>query len=98
MSKHGVLILAAWAALSLVAGSAVAGDGVSGPGAAADPAGARNLRAVEVSTDTGGNPVVTLSGDGPLAYEPQLVERPTRLVLDLPGVISRLTTRQIPVG
>jgi len=98
MSKHGVLILAAWAALSLVAGTAVAGDGVSGPGAVADPAGARNLKAVEVSTDTGGNPVVTLSGDGPLAYEPQLVERPTRLVLDLPGVISRLTTRQIPVG
>ncbi len=98
MSKHGVLILAALAALLLVAGSAVAGDGVSGSGAAEDPAGARNLEAVEVSTDSGGHPVVTLLGDGALAYEPLLVERPTRLVLDLPGVISRLTTRQIPVG
>ena len=98
MIKHGMLILAALAALLLATGPSVAGDGVDALAAAADPSGARNLTAVEVSTDSGGHPVVTLSGDGALTYETQLLEQPSRLVLDLPGVVSRLATRQIPVG
>jgi type IV pilus secretin PilQ/predicted competence protein len=98
MSKHGMLILAALAALSLAAAPSAAGDDASALGTAMDPVGAKNLKAVEVSTDAGGRPVVTLSGDGTMTYEPQVLERPNRLVLDLPGMVSRLATRQIPVG
>ena len=98
MSKHGMLILAALAALLLAAGPSVAGDGVDALAAAADQGGAKTLKAVEVSTDSGGHHVVTLSGDGALTYESQVLEQPSRLVLDLPGVVSRLATRQIPVG
>ncbi len=98
MSKHGMLILAAVAALLLATGPSVAADGAEALAAAADQGGARNLKAVEVSTDPGGHPVVTLSADGALTYESQLLEQPSRLVLDLPGVVSRLSTRQIPVG
>jgi type IV pilus secretin PilQ/predicted competence protein len=98
MSKHGMLILAALAALLLAGGPFAAGESAFALAAAADPVAARNLKAVEVSTDSGGHPVVTLSGDGAISYEPQVLERPSRLVLDLPGVVSRLATRQIPVG
>ena len=81
MSKHGMLILAALAALLLAAGPTVAGDDANALAAAADQGLARNLKAVEVSTDSGGHPVVTLSGDGALSYEPQVLEE----VIPTPG-------------
>ncbi len=90
MSKHGMSILAA---LALVASAAV-----GSPWASSDAGAARDLMAVTVSSDAQGNPVVTISGDGALRYETLELDSPRRLVLDLPGVNSRVQTRQVPVG
>lgn len=106
MSKHGRLFLAALAAIALaslgpeaavpVRAEGPTGDAVSA--GAAEGTAARNLRDVRVATDESGRPVVTLRGDGPFEYRSEVLDNPSRLVLDLDGVVSRLGSHQFAVG
>jgi type IV pilus assembly protein PilQ len=57
-----------------------------------------NLLDLRVNTDADGEPVVTLAADGPVTYESFILDGPDRLVLDLPGVVSRLDQYRFAVG
>src|SRR5262245_59362861 len=59
---------------------------------------ATSLTDVRVTSASDGRPAVTLRGDGPFDVKSFVLERPDRLVLDLKGVTSHLSTHQIPVG
>jgi len=58
---------------------------------------ATTLRAVTVSGDDDA-PVVTLEGDGALAYESFELQNPPRLVVDVAGVTNGVRAKSIPVG
>ncbi len=106
MSKHGKLFLAALVALVLASGVPPAGGTARPAGeetaavaaSAAEEAPARNLRNVSVARDASGRPVVILQGDGRIAYQSQVLENPSRLVLDLEGVVNRLAAHHFGVG
>lgn len=106
MSKHGRLILAAVAAFAMAAAGSGGGPllcaadipGAAAPALAAEQAPARNLKDLRVEKDDLGRLAVSLLGDGSITYRTELVENPARLVVDLPGVVSRLDRHQFPVG
>jgi type IV pilus assembly protein PilQ len=58
----------------------------------------RSLLELRVDTDAQGHPMVTLDADGPCEFESFVLDGPDRLVLDLPGVVSRLDQYRHPVG
>jgi len=104
MSKHWKWTLAA----ALVLGLAVAVPGAeSGTPESAGPTEEwaqptalteHNLVALRVESDPQGRPVVTLDSDGPCEFESFVLDGPDRLVVDLPGVVSRLEDYKYPVG
>ncbi len=94
MSKHGMLVLALLATVLLTPGSPRAAALPEPP----DPLGTRTLENVTVAADPQGRPVVTLAADGRLEYESQVLERPYRVVLDLPGAVNQLRAHQYPVN
>src|SRR5262245_14001093 len=102
MSKYGNWSLVALAALVLVGGAVrastagpVAG-GDTAPTSAASAAGTE-LRDVVVNRDAAGHPSVTLAGSGPMTYRTLELENPQRLVVDLPGTVSRLDRNQVAI-
>jgi len=103
MSKQGKLIMAGMAVLLLL-GSAVhavdpAPAGQAGSASAASaPAGASNSLLRLQVTDGAAGPQVEMVADGDLAYTSEVLSNPDRLVLDLPGTVSRLVTPQVTVG
>jgi type IV pilus assembly protein PilQ len=58
----------------------------------------RNLLELRVDADALGRPMVTLDSDGPCEFESFVLDGPDRLVLDMPGVVSRLDQYRYPVG
>jgi type IV pilus assembly protein PilQ len=56
-----------------------------------------NLLELHVETGSDGAPVVTLDADGGVEFESFVLDGPDRLVIDLPGVISRLETQRYAV-
>jgi type IV pilus assembly protein PilQ len=73
---------------------------VGSTGAAALPAHSVgfNLLDLQVDSDTQGRPVVTLSSDGEIRFESFVLDGPDRLVVDLPGAVSRLDEYRYDVG
>ena len=69
-------------------------------GAAALPANSIgfNLLDLQVDSDIYGRPVVTLSSDGEIRFESFVLDGPDRLVVDLPGAVSRLDEYRYDVG
>ena len=57
-----------------------------------------NLVALQVESDAQGRPVVTLDSDGPCEFESFVLDGPDRLVVDLPGVVSRVDQYKHEVG
>lgn len=105
MSSYGKWFLAALAAAALAGnGHLAASDGPSSAGDAAAPvtvaapsSAAPELRAIRVVSGAAG-PEIALEGNGPLAWEAQTLDDPRRLVVDLKGAVSRLTSNQVAVG
>ena len=104
MSKHRIYVLAALVALAGVSWV----PGATEPTTAVepswpetfqfDPAEQGDLLDVVVAADDEGRPVVSLVGDRGLQYDVFVLENPPRLVVDLPGVISRLDDHHYTVG
>ncbi len=63
-----------------------------------DPADQADLLEVVVAANDEGRTMVSLVGDRGLQYDIFALENPPRLVVDLPGVISRLDDHHYPVG
>ena len=57
----------------------------------------RNLLDVRVQPDTDNGPTVILDTDGAVEFESFVLDGPDRLVIDLPGVVSRLDTPRFVV-
>jgi type IV pilus assembly protein PilQ len=104
MSKQWRLTLTAVVAclLPLVMGQAQGNTPASAgsTGAAALPANSIgfNLLDLQVDSDTQGRPVVKLSSDGEIRFESFVLDGPDRLVVDLPGAVSRLDEYRYDVG
>jgi type IV pilus assembly protein PilQ len=103
MSKQGKLIMAGVAVLLLLGSAVHAADpapaGQAGSASAASaPAGASNSLLRLQVTDGAAGPQVEMVADGDLAYTSEVLSNPDRLVLDLPGTVSRLVTPQVTVG
>jgi type IV pilus assembly protein PilQ len=81
---------AAWAAVEPDS------DSAAGPIAAASPA--ENLTSV-VASEVGGGMLIELAADGSIGnVESFTLENPDRLVIDLPGLASKLTSSPVEVG
>jgi type IV pilus assembly protein PilQ len=103
MSKQGKLIMAGLAVLLLLGNAVHAADpapaGQAGnPSAASAPAGPQNSLLRLQVTEGAAGPQVEMVADGNLAYTSELLSNPDRLVLDLPGTVSRLVAPQVTVG
>jgi type IV pilus secretin PilQ/predicted competence protein len=103
MSKQGKLMMAGMAVLLLLGSPARAADPAPA-GAAGDPsaisitaADSRSLLRLDLTPGAAG-PTVTIVGDGTLAYTSEVLSSPDRLVLDLPGTVSRLSVPQLAIG
>ena len=57
----------------------------------------RNLLDVRVQPDTENGPTVILDADGEVVFESFVLDGPDRLVIDLPGVVSRLDSPRLAV-
>ena len=103
MSKQGKLIMAGMAVLLLLGSVVHAADpapaGQAGSQSAASaPAGPSNSLLRLQVTEGAAGPQVEMVADGDLAYTSEVLSNPDRLVLDLPGTVSRLVTPQVTVG
>jgi len=58
----------------------------------------RNLLEVRVEPDPDSGPTVILNADGAVEFESFVLDGPDRLVIDLPGVVSRLDSAHYAVG
>src|SRR5262245_62552016 len=103
MSKQGKLIMAGLAVLLLLGNAVHAADpapaGQAGSQASASaPAGPSNSLLRLQVTEGAAGPQVEMVADGDLAYTSEVLSNPDRLVLDLPGTVSRLVAPQVIVG
>ncbi len=103
MSKQGKLIMAGLAVLLLLGSVVHAADpapaGQAGSQSAASaPAGPSNSLLRLQVTEGAAGPQVEMVADGDLAYTSEVLSNPDRLVLDLPGTVSRLVAPQVTVG
>src|SRR5262245_9328136 len=103
MSKQGKLILAGLTVLLLLGSAVSAADpapaGQAGTETAASaPAGPSNSLLRLQVTEGAAGPEVEMVADGDLAYTSEVLSNPDRLVLDLPGTVSRLVAPQVTVG
>jgi type IV pilus assembly protein PilQ len=102
MSKQGKLMMAGLAVLLLLGNTAHAADpapaGAAGsPSALTASAGDVN-RLLRLTVTPGPAPRVEIVADGDLAYTSEVLTGPDRLVVDLPGTVSRLDAPQVTIG
>lgn len=71
---------------------------VSREASAKTPAGPVMVQSVRVNETRNGDLVVVISSNGPLGFETLELERPLRLVVDIPGGILRGRARQLSVS
>ena len=71
---------------------------VSREASAKTPAGPVMVQSVRVNETRNGGLVVVISSNGPLGFETLELERPLRLVVDIPGGILRGRARQLSVA
>ena len=103
MSKQGKLMMAGLTVLLLLGSAVHAADpapaGQAGsPSAVSAPAGPSNSLLRLQVTEGAAGPQVEMVADGDLAYTSEVLSNPDRLVLDLPGTVSRLVAPQVTVG
>ncbi len=91
MSKESKRMLAVVAAFVLTAAVFQVGN-AAGPSEAT-----RNLLHVSVNSESPQGTEIILVGDGEFRYESFVLDNPDRLVIDLPGVVSRLDRDKIQI-
>ena len=107
MRKHRIYVLAALA-VAVVAAGVSWGPGATGHEAANepswpdaytfDPARQGDLLDVVIADGEPGQTVVRLVGAGEFEYDAFVLQNPPRLVVDFPGVTSRLEEHHYTVG